>query len=182
MKYKICIVNSCTEAYSCKGLCGFHYKRQQTGVPLDRPKRVYHKGSIKKSCPTCYSTFQVQESLDRSIYCSRRCWGKTRTGEKNPRWQGGITGTDTEQRNRFNRELRELILARDNYTCQVCQTEDSGNLQIDHIKRWSEYPELRFELDNCRTLCRPCHYYITYKRKMPKSSRWGLLPRPSRVN
>ena len=33
-----------------------------------------------------------------------------------------------------------------------------GNyLEADHIKPWAYFPDLRFELDNGRTLCRPCH-------------------------
>lgn len=28
---------------------------------------------------------------------------------------------------------------------------------MDHIKEWCNYPELRFEPINCRTLCKDCH-------------------------
>ena len=27
----------------------------------------------------------------------------------------------------------------------------------DHVKPWALYPELRYDLDNGRTLCVPCH-------------------------
>jgi len=48
------------------------------------------------------------------------------------------------------------IKKRDNFTCQHCGT-NGGPLESDHIKPWSLYPELRFDLDNGRTLCKPCH-------------------------
>ena len=51
---------------------------------------------------------------------------------------------------------REKVFERDDYTCQICGIR-GGEIQADHIKPQSVYPELRFELSNGRTLCRPCH-------------------------
>ena len=33
----------------------------------------------------------------------------------------------------------------------------SVQLEVDHIKRFSVFVELRFTVDNGRTLCAPCH-------------------------
>lgn len=53
-------------------------------------------------------------------------------------------------------ELRKFVFKRDNYTCQICSVR-GGDLEMDHIKEWRNYPELRFEEKNCRILCKPCH-------------------------
>lgn len=52
--------------------------------------------------------------------------------------------------------FRNEVFKRDNYTCQLCG-KHGGNLNADHIKSFSEYPDLRFDLSNGRTLCVPCH-------------------------
>lgn len=54
---------------------------------------------------------------------------------------------------------RKDVLKRDDYTCQNCKKR-GGVLNADHIKPFSRYPELRFEISNGRTLCKPCHIKI----------------------
>jgi 5-methylcytosine-specific restriction endonuclease McrA len=94
------------------------------------------------------------------------------SGQNNPAWRGGITKKNQMERVKFRKQIQPKVFARDNYTCQICE-EYGVSLQVDHIKSWKDYPELRFELDNCRTLCMACHYYITFKRKMPAGIVWG---------
>jgi hypothetical protein len=78
-------------------------------------------------------------------------------GEATNHWEGG----KTNERQRLMgqetyKQLRKQVFERGNYTCQVCITR-GGSLEMDHIKEWSNYPELRFEQINCRTLCSDCH-------------------------
>lgn len=93
-------------------------------------------------------------------------------GENNPNWKGGIRGEDYLERRRFRKMMQKDVFERDNYTCQMCGSRK--DLQVDHIQPWSEYVELRFNINNCRTLCAACHYQITFGRPMPSNVKgWG---------
>ena len=73
----------------------------------------------------------------------------------------------------FQRTIQRGVFERDDYTCQMCGAR-GVDLQVDHIQSWSEYVELRFNMDNCRTLCAKCHYGITFGRPVPSGVRgWG---------
>lgn len=73
-------------------------------------------------------------------------------------WKGGINPINDTIRKSLEYKLwRTAVFERDAYTCVWCGDKTSGNLNADHIKRFSDYPELRFAIDNGRTLCVPCH-------------------------
>ena len=79
-------------------------------------------------------------------------------GERHHWWKGGITPLRTQIYHSIEyRNWRKRVFERDNYTCQECGIV-GGLLHADHIKPFSYYPELRFELSNGRTLCVPCHW------------------------
>jgi hypothetical protein len=82
---------------------------------------------------------------------------KARRGSDSNFWKGGTTeeAKILRQSSQY-REWRRQVFERDNYTCQICG-ERGGHLHPDHIKRFSHFPELRFELSNGRTLCKSCH-------------------------
>lgn len=93
-------------------------------------------------------------------------------GLDNPNYKGSDVPNKLE-RNRFREAMQKKIFERDDYTCQFCGTR-GGDLQVDHIQSWADYVELRFSMDNCRTLCAACHYQITFGKPMPSNiRRWG---------
>lgn len=88
-------------------------------------------------------------------------------GNKHWNWKGGITPQNIRLRGCLEYKLwRTAVFQRDNYTCMWCGARNGNGkkviLNADHIKPWCDYPELRFALDNGRTLCKPCHFK-TYK-------------------
>ena len=92
-------------------------------------------------------------------------------GKKSHFWKGGITAINILIRNSSEYKLwRTAVFERDNYTCVWCGDNKGGNLEADHIKPFAQYPELRFAIDNGRTLCKKCHKTTcTYLVK----GRWG---------
>lgn len=83
-------------------------------------------------------------------------------GATNGRWKGGATPKNQKIRTSTEYKLwRKSVFERDNYACIWCGAR-SGNgktvvLNADHIKPFAHFPELRFAIDNGRTLCVPCH-------------------------
>jgi len=67
---------------------------------------------------------------------------------------------------------RSAVLRKDNYTCVKCGDDRKSVLEVDHIKPFSLFPELRFAIDNGRTLCSDCHKKTeTYGTKVKKWKR-----------
>ena len=78
-------------------------------------------------------------------------------GTNNPNWKGGVTPINLQIRRSLEYKIwRRNVFERDNYTCQMC-LKRGFKINADHIKSFAEFPELRFELSNGRTLCEPCH-------------------------
>jgi len=96
------------------------------------------------------------------------------SGNRNCNWRGGVTPINEKIRKSIEYKLwRKAVYERDNYTCVWCGDNTSGNLNADHIKPFALFPELRFAIDNGRTLCKECHrktetygwnYWVNNKR------------------
>jgi 5-methylcytosine-specific restriction endonuclease McrA len=106
----------------------------------------------------------------------RRQKSEARKGEKSHLWKGGLTSKNIILRESFEYDVwRTAVFERDNYTCQKCGAR-CGNgkaifLNADHIKSWAEFPDLRFVVENGRTLCEDCHKKTeTFGRRIDKST------------
>jgi len=58
-------------------------------------------------------------------------------------------------------EWRKKVYKRDNYKCQWPGCKGHGRLNAHHIRRWSEFPTLRYVVDNGISLCYIHHKSIT---------------------
>jgi hypothetical protein len=64
-----------------------------------------------------------------------------------------------DRNNKKNTDWRKEVFKRDNYTCQECGQK--GYIEAHHIKRWVDYPNLRYDINNGKTLCKSCHSKTT---------------------
>jgi hypothetical protein len=92
----------------------------------------------------------------RSIKIRRKI-SKKMKGNKTHLWKGGITPENKKIRKGIEFRLwRESVFARDNWTCQKYGIK-GGKLHPHHIQNFSQYPELRFAIDNGITLSEKAH-------------------------
>lgn len=96
--------------------------------------------------------------------------GKTK-GDKHYKWKGGKPWERFKDTAYL--QWRNSVLTRDNYTCQDCQKickKYEKGLAAHHIKSYKDFPELRLDIDNGKTLCRECHMKLHLRPIKPKST------------
>lgn len=134
-----------------------------------RAEFVSSDKKIRLFCCQCRNEFSVLNYYKNQRCCSVYCANLFKNK--------GKTSNATKIRNSLvYRVWRKGVFERDNYTCQICGNI-GGKLNADHIKRFSDYPNLRLELSNGRTLCVPCHLKTdTFgNRKNSTDSKWDVI-------
>lgn len=138
----------------CSRKCmGLDASKRMAGVPRSED---FKKKMSAKMKGTGNHRFNKKTSEETRVKMSESHKGK-HGGERSNFWRGGITPINHLIRMSYEYKLvREACFKRDNYTCIWCG-QKGGILNADHIKPFSLFPELRFALDNLRTLCVACH-------------------------
>ncbi len=98
----------------------------------------FGKKPIKKICKICSKEFYVFSSSKNRIYCSRKCYFKSKKGKSftethckniklskmgalNPQWKNGITPLCQKIKDLSEyKEWRRKVFQQDNYICQEC--------------------------------------------------------------
>lgn len=91
---------------------------------------------------------------------TRKKIGIAHSKEKSTFWKGGVSRINRTKRKILTdtfeyRQWRRFVFARDDYTCQICEAK-GRRIHANHIKKWSDYPELRLIMDNGITVCERC--------------------------
>lgn len=126
--------------------------------PWTEERRIkFIKSMIGRECSK-----ETREKIKQSrLKNPTRYWlGKKRpnqTGEKNPAWIDGRTPENVKIRNSPESDIwRYSIFKRYDYTCQKTGIK-GGKLVAHHILNFSQYPELRFDVNNGITLSKDSH-------------------------
>ena len=117
-------------------------------------------------------TKETREKISEAHLGMKKPWAlpiPPKYGSENFMWKGGVTPINEKIRKSHEYKLwRNAVYERDNYTCIWCGKR-GGKLHADHIKPFAYYPELRFAIDNGRTLCIECHRTTeTYGERVKK--------------
>ena len=151
------------------------YNKHHSEESLDKMRNAHkdkvlsheHKENISKAISGENHPFYGKHHSEESNIKN----SEAHKGDKSYCWKGGITPVNKTIRKSFEmKEWKEAVYKRDNYTCFVCGDNKGGNLNAHHVKNFSEFPELRFDVDNGITLCKKCHtdkdsFHAKYGRK-----------------
>ncbi len=121
--------------------------------------RLGMKSGINILCKSCKKQFYITKGQERrgKMFCSRKCAFTFNSGSNSVQWRGGrIKEKEKIRKSPEYKSWRKTVFERDGYTCVWCG-QIGGQLNADHIKPFSLYPEFRFDIDNGRTLCIDCH-------------------------
>lgn len=157
-----------------------HYLHKKRGpLPLEWRKKLSqaHKGKIPWNKGKKMTEEQKRKlSISHKKNPTRYWLGKrgVYSGEKHHSWKGGITPENQKIRHSLEYKIwRRSVFERDRYTCVWCGIKNGGGksvrLEADHIKPFAYYPELRFAIDNGRTLCKSCHDTTKWGRSTNKT-------------
>jgi hypothetical protein len=131
-----------------------YIKRIQTERSIGRILSEESKDKIRKKA---IGRVVSEESKKKSAETKRKN-GSVPKGENHYHWKGGKPWM--RFKNPEYQKWRKRVLERDGYICQdcgrQCKKREKG-LAAHHLKSYTKYPKLRFEVSNGLTLCRRCH-------------------------
>jgi len=120
-------------------------------------KRGIPRSTVEAAKKANTGKIHTPEHIEKCASKRRGIPNHNQRGSKHPNWRGGITKESMRVRNSIDSKIwRESVFKRDDYTCQHCGAR-GVKLNADHIKPFSLYPDLRFNIDNGCALCEPCH-------------------------
>lgn len=125
---------------------------------------AWNKGTKNPATSLLFKGKKLSDAHRKKLSDSHKGKPTGRTGALSNLWKGGVTPIHLAIRMSLEYRLwREAVFKRDNFTCVWCgdkNYEGRGKtliLHADHIKPFYLFPELRYSIDNGRTLCVPCH-------------------------
>lgn len=126
------------------------------------------------NCENTFIRYICHLKKSGNVFCSQSCKGKYLSwviGKKPPSVKGKYVGENSpvwikdrsklakrqERNDTTYKEWRKKVWLRDNFKCKIANPDCCGRIEAHHILSWSEYPDLRYEINNGITLCHAHH-------------------------
>ena len=124
---------------------------------LDEYQNGCDRITVLCNCGEIFDT-NINEFIFGGKRQCNQCGIVLRSGENSPMWNGGVTPESEKiRRSKEYIKWRNSVFLRDNYICQCCGEASGGNLNAHHIYNFSEYTNMRFDINNGITMCDACH-------------------------
>jgi len=140
---------------SVKCRCGFHPKGSKRDLEFCLKMSKLHRGKIvsketrEKISIAGIGRKPTKESIEKNRLSQIRRWD--RIGRKEYKRYFHLCGI------KEYKDWRMGVFVRDNFMCSLADKYCFGMLQAHHIFKWSDYPKLRYQLNNGITLCHAHH-------------------------
>jgi len=119
------------------------FKKGHSGYWLGK-KRTAEQNQYQSERKKLLMTDEVKERISIA-----------KRGDKAYNWKGGQKSKHTVHTYRYKKWRRDVFI-RDEFTCRQCG-KTHIYITAHHIKSWVKFPDLRYVVNNGRTLCEECH-------------------------
>ena len=134
---------------------GIAWNKGRTDLPkhseaTKQKMKLTHKGKLYHP---------MTEAIRKKISKTKKESSTTIRGEKHHNWKGGVVDINHKLRGSLEYiSWRNEVYKRDKWSCRICKKRcKEKDIVAHHLKLFSEFPELRFSVNNGITLCRSCH-------------------------
>ena len=120
---------------------------------------------VEVECDECHKRYFIRyvqyckHNYDNLVYCMKCSCTLFHSGKNNKNWNPNKT-VDERLNGRCYPEYKEFVksvLARDNYTCQVCGKKNDENVEVHHLYGYAGFPKYRIDQTQALVLCETCH-------------------------
>jgi len=156
-----------------KGFKGYHIHSKEWKKKLSQLKKghpywgngssmrgKHHTEESKRKISQALKGKHLSEEHKRKISRGnkgRKGYWKDKTGENSAHWKGDKCKKRQQRNDSAYIQWVRMVRVRDNNTCQLKDKNCSGYNIVHHIKNWSIYPELKYNINNGITLCQFHH-------------------------
>lgn len=166
---RACAIASTPKVVCLCTTCGVEFKVHQCRFRVRSTAGKYcsttcsgiaSRTATTRTCRTCNAEFQFMPSQAKYYkgagkYCSRKCSyaGTVKATASKP-----ITDRYGRTGRKADKDWKEAVRLKDNFTCQRCGTYDK-HIHTHHVAPRSRRPDLRHVVSNGKCLCPLCHLW-----------------------